>query len=99
MPFQPVAALVELNRFIERRLALLEAAHDLFELGQCRLEAQLLNVTQIRCRTFHSSAFGPGALRNQRLNGSLMPGTISSEAISSPRLSASAAASAASASR
>ena len=40
MALQPVAALVELDRLVERRLALLERAHDLLELGQRRLEAQ-----------------------------------------------------------
>src|SRR4029450_2966762 len=61
VPLQPVAALVELDRFIERRLPLLEAAHDLLELGQRRLEAQILDVALI-----HRSAFGPWMSQNQR---------------------------------
>src|SRR5262245_55404727 len=53
VPLQPVAALVELDRFIERRLPLFEAANDLLELGESRLEAQVLDVTQICRTTFH----------------------------------------------
>src|SRR5688572_9357177 len=90
---QPVAALVKLDRFIERRLPLLEAAHNLLQLGQRRLETQLLDVAFC-----HGATLGRSGPRNQRVNGFLMPGTISSETLS-PRLSASAAASAASASR
>src|SRR5690348_676839 len=93
MTLQPVAALVQLDRLIERRLPLLEAADDLLQFGKRRLEAHLLDVTLI-----HSSASGPWASPNQRLNGSLMPGTISSDS-AAPSRSTSAAASAASASR
>ena len=51
MPLQPVATLVELDRFIERRLPLFEAAHDLLELGQRSLEAQIFDVVRIHGST------------------------------------------------
>src|SRR5690349_8580066 len=44
MPPEPVALLVEVDRLVERRLALLERAHDLFEAPQRILEAQLADV-------------------------------------------------------
>src|SRR4029450_13095676 len=43
VPLQLVPTLVELDRFIERRAALLERAHDGFELSQSLLEAHLLD--------------------------------------------------------
>ena len=44
MALQPVALLVEFDRTVERRLALLERAHDLLEARERRLEAQLADV-------------------------------------------------------
>src|SRR5690349_1634724 len=93
MPLEPVATLVQLDRLVERSLALLEGPHDLLELGQRGLEAHLFDITLIHCL-----ASGPWAAPNQRLNGSLMPGTISSDS-AAPSRSTSAAAKADSASR
>src|SRR3712207_7647943 len=44
MPFQPVALLVQLDRTVQRRLALLKRAHDLLEPPQRVLEAQLTHI-------------------------------------------------------
>src|SRR4051812_44606004 len=97
---QPVTFLVEGDRLVERRLTLFERAHDLFEAGKRRLETQFADVG--RFGICHSRNCGPHTGSNQAsaylagvfLNGSRMPGKISSLSASS-----SAPASAASASR
>src|SRR5258708_6580695 len=100
MALQAVALLVELDRLVERCLAFLERAHDLLEPGKRGLEAQLADVG--RLGSGHGAACDPRAGSNQAngyltgvfLNGSRMPGRISSRSASSL-----APASAASASR
>src|SRR5690348_13841132 len=97
---QPVAFLVQLDRAVERRLALFKRAHDLLEALKRRLEAQLFDVAGLGIG--HGVKFGPRCSSNQAncysigrlVNGSRIPGTTSSRSASSP-----ASASAASASR
>src|SRR4051812_48914483 len=82
---EPVAFLIERDRLVERRLALLQRTHYLFEALQRILEAQLAGVCSIGC---HGSGSDPHGSPNQGvgifLNGSRMPGTISSFGASSP---------------
>src|SRR5581483_1723589 len=95
VPLQAIALLIELNRPVQRRLTLLERSDDFLETLQRRLKAHLADV----CFSgSHGRTCGPRDRSNQAtsywtgvfLNGSRMPGTISSRSASSPA-SASAA--------
>src|SRR5262249_29441746 len=93
---QPVALLIERDRLVEWRFALLERADDLLEPHERRLEAQLADVgirsggheyvSDPRRGSNQGDAYSTGVV----LNGSLMPGTTSS-AVPSPLSAASAA--------
>src|SRR5215208_1052664 len=61
MTLQPIPFLIELDRQIERRLALLQRAHDLLEPRERSLEAQLADVFN----SSHGSASDPHEQRNQ----------------------------------
>ena len=54
MALQSVAALIELDRIVERLVALLEGADDLLELGKRGLEAQLVDTIGV-----HGSGLSP----------------------------------------
>ena len=88
MPLEPVALLVELDRLVERRLALFERAHDLLE---PRSAASKLNwLTSVSAlwpwlellTLAAGSNQGGGYSTGVFLNGSRMPGTISSSTAS-----------------
>src|SRR4051812_5848417 len=49
MPLQPIAFLIQRDRLVERRLALLERAHDLLEPRKRGLEAQLPDIIFSGC--------------------------------------------------